>query len=138
MDAGLRGFIWRESRAQFWRVPAWYDFDDLVRDAIVLATKIERTYRTSPRHQMALFKAAFQNHIHDLATKATGQRNECACDPADLVALSPAIPPPSLAWAMAPFCFRDLVRRMETEPTMRPDPATLKSLRAYLHAAITT
>jgi hypothetical protein len=71
MDQGVVGWIYKAARENLWRVSGHIDFDDLVQDGFLFWTRILNRYPnvTHRPHQMALFKTAFNNHIHDLSKK---------------------------------------------------------------------
>ena len=71
MDQGVRGWIYKSARENLWRVSGHIDFDDLVQDGFMFWQRIVVRYPnvTHRPHQMALFKTAFSNHIHDLSKK---------------------------------------------------------------------
>ena len=81
LDAGMRGFIVNKARKEFWRVNAWYDFDDLVQDGYLCYAKCRARYRntvTDKPHFMALVQTAFHNHIMTLAGKHRLAKKESA------------------------------------------------------------
>ena len=85
MDYAARVWLLQTAREHYWRVAAWYEFDDLVQDGNecwvrVVAKYEERDYVTktgvrtkksrrvrSQKHLMSLFQRTFLNHIHDLS-----------------------------------------------------------------------
>lgn len=77
MDTGARGWMINFAKANFWRVAAWYEFDDLVQDGFMCWEFVVDHYeRKSGRirrraHLMAAFKTAFINYIHGLAKRRT-------------------------------------------------------------------
>ena len=73
MDEGARLWLYKKAHKEFWRVSKWYEFDDLVQDGFMKFYHVRATYPSVIEypHLMALFKVAFTNHIHMLATKRT-------------------------------------------------------------------
>lgn len=73
MDQGVSGWIYKTARENLWRVSGFIEFDDLVQDGFMFWQRIVTRYPnvTHRPHQMALFKTAFHNHIHDLSKKKT-------------------------------------------------------------------
>lgn len=84
LDDGLKKWIVVTARRNYWRVSAWYDLDDLIQDGylcyqkcVVKYARLIRKRRPSKddrRNFMALVKRAYENHIHDLASKRTDQK----------------------------------------------------------------
>lgn len=73
-ERSVYGWVVNTARRHFWRVPRWYDFDDLVQDGMVTFCRVEKKYRgkvKNERHMMRLFQIAFINHIHDLSELKT-------------------------------------------------------------------
>lgn len=73
LDAGMRGWIVNCAKKNIWRVPTWYDLDDLIQDGFICYChcRIRYAHIEETRHFMALVKTSFANHIHDLANKRT-------------------------------------------------------------------
>lgn len=81
LDPATRGWIVNMARANFWRVASWYDLEDLVQDGYLCYYKCwnRYTFLTCKNHPlpddkkrfMALVKAAFTNHITNLANRRT-------------------------------------------------------------------
>lgn len=77
MDQGARLWLYKNARRHYWRVAAWYDFDDLVQDGFVCYANVVNKYQTEPnrvrrrQHIMHLFKVSFINHVHDLSKRKT-------------------------------------------------------------------
>lgn len=68
MDQGVRGWIFNTSKKNFWRVAEYYEFDDLLQDGAMVYARVAKRYPGLETKQlMALFKTAFNNHIHDLS-----------------------------------------------------------------------
>lgn len=69
LDPSMIGWIKNTARRNFWRVSQWYELRDLIQDGYLVYARCNITYahiRSQP-HFMALFKRAFNNHIHNLA-----------------------------------------------------------------------
>ena len=72
LDKGLERWIFATARKNLWRVPEYYDIDDLIGDGYLIYAECRRRYRsrvTERRHFMALFQRCYGNHITDLAHK---------------------------------------------------------------------
>ena len=74
LDFCIRSWLFSYAQKNLWRVPEWYDIDDLIQDGYMCVAKCEQRYThvTSRPHFMSLIKVTFSNHIHDLSTKKTG------------------------------------------------------------------
>lgn len=75
-DAGVKGWIFNTARDNYWRVPSWYEFDDLVMDGYLCYAKCVKAYEHTPvdygtkaEQLMAATRVAFMNHIFTLARK---------------------------------------------------------------------
>lgn len=73
LDAGIKGWIINTSKKNLWRVPSWYDLDDLIQDGYICYASCNLRYKAvkEQRHFMALVKVTFINHIHDLSKVRT-------------------------------------------------------------------
>ena len=73
LDAGIRGWLVNTAKKNYWRVPSWYDLDDLIQDGYICYSICNRKYGhdLQPSHFMALVKVSYINHIHDLANSKT-------------------------------------------------------------------
>lgn len=77
IDNGVRGWIVKTARKNYWRVAAFYDLADLIQDGylhycrIVNIYEVQRNRVRSRARLMGLFKIAYINHIHDLAKQRT-------------------------------------------------------------------
>lgn len=73
LDRGMRGWIVNCAKKNLWRVPQWYDLDDLIQEGLLLYCKLNIRYAhvTEPAHFMALLKISFITHIHSLSVVAT-------------------------------------------------------------------
>lgn len=86
MDAGAIRWLHRIVRQNFWRVPSWYEQEDLLNDGVMCWYRTLRRYYNGKgtkglnrrigeasdlRHIMALFQRTFLNHIHDLSRLRT-------------------------------------------------------------------
>lgn len=75
MDKGAKGWLYLTAKKNYWRVAAWYEFEDLIHDGIMHYYRIVDRYETRPgrvrstRHIMSLFKITYVNHLHDLSKK---------------------------------------------------------------------
>lgn len=133
-DAGVRGWIYNTARKNYWRVPPWYDLDDLVQDGYWHYARIVTRYSDvkSRAHMMALFKRTYLNHINDLSKKATKYPQINA---GDLVERSPGLFSENAFWdcimwdegnmdwaglaAMAPEPIRDVFRLLSSDDGIR-------------------
>jgi len=70
MDRTARGWLLNTVRANYWRVCASCDIDDLLQDGRILFIRLQRRYPDArPPHLMRLFQIAFINHLHDLSKR---------------------------------------------------------------------
>ena len=110
MDGPARLWLYKTCHKQFWRVAGWYEFDDLVQDGFMKFYHVQRKYSrarrdskhgavTEQRHLMALFKIAFINHIHGLATRRTRAPDDCLLED---MAVAKAIGADQLADSLLP------------------------------------
>lgn len=89
LDAGMRAYIAKFARRNYWRIASWYDLDDLIQDGFFCYAKCRARYvlelktlpeiPTSPDHRklmMRLVMTAFTRHVHDLSI----DRTECAAE----------------------------------------------------------
>src|SRR6185312_11865843 len=82
LDAGMRGWIVRTAKREYWRVAQLCDFPDLVQDGYLCYAKCRRAYldprpdltgtRDEKRWFQSLVKTTYTNHIHTLAAKHKG------------------------------------------------------------------
>jgi hypothetical protein len=72
-DAGIRNWLLSYAKKNYWRVAAWYDWDDLVQDGYLCFYKCRRHYPevSDPKHMMALVKVTYVRHIINLANQRT-------------------------------------------------------------------
>ena len=84
LDAGIKGFIYKTAKRNYWRVSAWYEFDDLVQDGYLCYAKCLSRFNFKSSYEpedapsneemrkfMCFLSAAFSNHITDLANERT-------------------------------------------------------------------
>jgi len=73
MDHGARIWLLKTVQKNYWRVPKWYEVDDLVQDGFLHYLRVLRKYQEvrNPAHLMALFKVTFCNHLNDLSNRKT-------------------------------------------------------------------
>lgn len=86
LDEGMKRWIYRTARRHYWRVASWYDLDDLIQEGFLAYQKCQVKYarlarKRNPRPEdrrnfMALVMRAFENRIHDLASKRTIQTED--------------------------------------------------------------
>lgn len=72
LDQGLRLWLVKTARKNFWRVASWYEFTDLVQDGFMCYAVCLRKYGDkvdNPSHFCSLVKTTFLNHITDMANK---------------------------------------------------------------------
>lgn len=83
LDAGMRGWIVKTSKKNYWRVPTYYQLEDLIQDGMVTYAYCNRKYQhvTAIAHFMSLVKVSFLNHIHDLSNERTLKRDEILVSP---------------------------------------------------------
>lgn len=76
MDDGVRKWIARTARENFWRVQSFYEIDDLIQDGYICYMKVRSRYPQAkkPAHIMRLLQVTFKNHIQDLARRRTIER----------------------------------------------------------------
>lgn len=64
-------WAYKEIERNFWRLHYLYDADDLAQDAYLKFLQCQLRYVgvvETPEHFMSLYKTAFKNHLHDLAS----------------------------------------------------------------------
>lgn len=69
------GWVVRYSLANIWRMPSYYELDDLVQDGLMWAALVQERYAakiTCRAHFMSLLMRCFSNHVTDLANKKSG------------------------------------------------------------------
>lgn len=73
MDEVARRWMYKHAKQQFWRVSAWYDYEDLIQDGYFWYYSRVKKYPhvTEPRHMMALFQIRYRQHIHELSNRKT-------------------------------------------------------------------
>jgi len=73
MDEGARRWMYKTARKHYWRVSAWYEFDDLIQDGYFWYYSRVKKYPhiTEPRHMMRMFQIRYLQHIHELSNKKT-------------------------------------------------------------------
>lgn len=74
LDRGLKLYIAKTARKQFWRVARYYALDDLIQDGyLAYAICLERYGHKAEniRHFTSLVKTVYSNHITDLANART-------------------------------------------------------------------
>ncbi len=70
LDKTLISWIYRYAARQYWRVASWYDYEDLVQDAMFIVVKCRTKYpELDKQHFSARFRTAFTHHITDLANQ---------------------------------------------------------------------
>jgi len=76
MDDGVRKWIARTARKNFWRVHSFYELDDLIQDGYICYLRVRAKYpsATKPAHIMRLTQITFLNYIQDLARRRTTER----------------------------------------------------------------
>jgi hypothetical protein len=88
LDEGMRGYIVRTARQEYWRVAAWYDLEDLIQDGLLCYAKCRARYgelriKNHPssgdrKWMMQLVKTAFYRHIMTLSSRAARAPGEVA------------------------------------------------------------
>lgn len=65
LDDGLRNWILKTARKNFWKVAGFYDLDDLIQDGFMCYAKCNQRYSfdLEQRHFMSLVQTTFLNHI---------------------------------------------------------------------------
>jgi len=78
MDEVARRWMYKTAKQQYWRVSAWYEFDDLIQDGYFWYYSRVKKYPhiTEPRHMMRMFQIRYLQHIHELSNKKTKQSAE--------------------------------------------------------------
>ena len=73
LDSGMRGWLVNTAKKNLWRVPMWYDLDDLIQDGYAVYCNCNSKYPhvTEIKHFMALVQVSYINHIHTLANNRT-------------------------------------------------------------------
>lgn len=73
-DRGLRGWIIKYAKKNYWRVASWYDLEDLIQDGLLAYALCRQKYGhrvENRRHFMSLVQVVFANHVTDLANART-------------------------------------------------------------------
>lgn len=93
LDAGIRGWIVNTAKKHYWRIPPWYELDDLIQEGYFCYSicNLKYGHDLTPSHFMALVKVTFINHIHDIANLKTRNAAELMV-PADSPLFSRAVP----------------------------------------------
>lgn len=93
-DKGLRGWIVKTAKKNYWRVAAWHDLDDLIQEGLLAYAICRHRYRAkvkNRRHFMALVQVVYINRITDLANERTAGDDipisQIAADGKELAAL---------------------------------------------------
>lgn len=73
LDKGIKGWIVNTAKKNYWRVPAWYELDDLIQEGYICYCNCNLKYGNdlTASHFMALVKVSYIRHIHDLANSRT-------------------------------------------------------------------
>lgn len=74
----LEGWATNHAKANFWRVKAIMEWDDLLQDAYYIFLKCRERYTGlhEAKHFMSLYQRAYRNHVTDLSWKASEQKAE--------------------------------------------------------------
>jgi hypothetical protein len=82
MDAGMRAWAVGYAKKNFWRVPEYLEFKDLLQFAEEAFYETRHRYpdAVEPAHVMSLFKLVYRSRIEDLARAATKQVDQAAGD----------------------------------------------------------
>lgn len=78
MDEVARRWMYKTAKTNFWRVSAWYEFEDLLQDGYFWYYSRVKKYPhvTERRHMMRLFQIRYTQHIHELSNRKTKQTAE--------------------------------------------------------------
>ena len=88
LDNGMKGWICRVAKKNYWRVAAWYEIDDLIQDGLVCYVKCRNKYafldKDNPTAEerkwfMALVQTSFTRRIIDLASRRTATLEVAEC-----------------------------------------------------------
>ena len=92
LDAGMHRWIRNTATKNLWRMPPYYDVDDLIQEGYLAYAKCALKYPhvKEVRHFMALVKVSFVNQIHSLANRHTKRLAVNICD--ELLADTASIP----------------------------------------------
>lgn len=73
----IEGYVVNHLRANYWRVSALLEYEDVLQEAWVVFLSLVRRYSEidTPQHFMSLFKTSWRNHFNDLATATTRSRS---------------------------------------------------------------
>lgn len=115
MDSGAVGWLIRTAERNYWRVEGYCTQADLVQDGYFCYLKIAERYRGKNKaHVMALFKTAFNNHLHDLSN---ARRKHIACATLDGSELDiPLNPYTGFVWEDAPALIQKLFDAVAEHP----------------------
>lgn len=93
LDAGIRGWLVNTAKKNLWRVPPWYDLNDLIQEGYICYSNCNLKYGRdlTPSHFMALVKVSYIHQLHDLANLRTRNAAELML-PLDSPAFSRAVP----------------------------------------------
>lgn len=75
MDKGAKAWLYKTARKNLWRMPEWYELDDLVQDGYMAYAYVKKKYpqATHPSHIMRLFQITYHCRITDLSNRKRKQ-----------------------------------------------------------------
>lgn len=94
LDDGMRNWIVAYAEKNLWRVPNWYQWEDLIQEGFLCYCKCCIRYKNiqQPKHFMALVQRSFINHVNNLARTKSRRLLEITEDPGSSLFLSNAEP----------------------------------------------
>ena len=72
LDQGLRRWMFQTASRHLWRMPSWYELDDLLQDGFIAFLICKARYGErvqNKKHFMALYKRVYMSIIHGMASK---------------------------------------------------------------------
>lgn len=83
LDSIMHGWIVNTAKRNIWRIPNWYDLDDLIGEGFICYAVCNIKYRhvRQTRQFMKLVQTTFRNHITDLANERTLSPEEVSVPP---------------------------------------------------------
>ena len=124
MDKVARGWLVNVSKKNYWRVSAWYEFDDLLQDGFMCWVHVVRKYPKvkDRRHMMRLFQMTFLNQITFIAKRQQATKLEVQVDTFEFipsVAINPLDTDVVTLIKDGPPCLQRLLKLLSTDAGCR-------------------